>query len=162
MTIGTRTILRRNYTLPSGKQIVSDIIANSDVVIVLAITKDQKVVVIRHFRTGPSKILYELPAGKVDPGEDPDLAAPRELLEETGYTGQLTKAGTTFAGPSSTQIQHIYVCRDAHQIQTQNLSPFEFIELELWELADFRKWLLTGETAVLAAAYLAMDYADLL
>src|SRR5690349_3163193 len=53
---------------------------------ILAITKDQKVVLVRQYRHGVKEVLLELPGGVIEDGEDPLAGIQRELLEETGYT----------------------------------------------------------------------------
>jgi len=74
-----------------------------DCVGILAITLDQKIVMVRHFRPGPGKILLELPAGDVDKGEDPLLAATRELYEETGfYSEDVVLTGSSYRDAYST------------------------------------------------------------
>lgn len=54
---------------------------------VVAVTTDQRLVLVEQFRPGPRRVTLEFPAGLVDPGEDPVAAAARELEEETGYRG---------------------------------------------------------------------------
>ncbi|MGD9134201.1 MAG: NUDIX hydrolase, partial [Desulfobacterales bacterium] len=58
----------------------------SDWVLVLALTPQEKVVMVRQYRHGTEQVCLELPGGLVDPADDsPELSARRELLEETGY-----------------------------------------------------------------------------
>lgn len=52
---------------------------------VIAITKDNEVVISRQFRPGPEKVMEEIPGGGIDDGEEPEAGIMRELLEETGY-----------------------------------------------------------------------------
>ncbi len=52
---------------------------------IVPVTKEHEVVLVRQYRHGASKMTLEIPAGLVDPGEDPEHAALRECLEETGY-----------------------------------------------------------------------------
>ena len=52
--------------------------------VVVAVTKDQRLVLVRQYRHGAEKVLVELPAGAIEKEEDPQAAAARELLEETG------------------------------------------------------------------------------
>lgn len=64
------------------------VIENPDWVNVVALTKDYNVVLIEQFRHGIGEIITEIPGGMIDDGEEPETAARRELLEETGYTAE--------------------------------------------------------------------------
>ena len=82
-------LLRRRATSPtypdrSGEFVVLD---SPDWVNVVAITHDQRVVLIEQFRHGTEEVTLEIPGGTVDDGEDPLAAGLRELREETGYGG---------------------------------------------------------------------------
>lgn len=79
-------IFRLECFLPS-KKISHDFysIHLQDWINVFAVTEDDQVILVRQHRLGRDIVTQELPAGIVDPGEDPEQAATRELLEETGY-----------------------------------------------------------------------------
>jgi ADP-ribose pyrophosphatase len=64
------------------------VIENPDWVNVVAVTKDYDVVLIEQFRHGIGEAILEIPGGMIDKGEEPETAARRELLEETGYSAQ--------------------------------------------------------------------------
>jgi ADP-ribose pyrophosphatase len=75
---------------PSGKESVRDVIRHNGSVVILAVDnskskKDPWIVIERQFRHAANQFLWELPAGTLDPGEDPLVGAQRELEEETGY-----------------------------------------------------------------------------
>lgn len=75
-----------NCELPDGS--ISEMwrLDYDDEILVFAITKKQEVVLIRQYRHGIQKVIWELPGGSVDEGESPHEAAKRELMEETGFT----------------------------------------------------------------------------
>ena len=77
------------------------VINTRDWVNVLALTLDQKLVLVRQFRYGIDEFSLEIPGGMIDPGEDPVAAGLRELREETGFTGgQARLLGCVHANPA--------------------------------------------------------------
>ena len=94
---GTETTVKKNYIyqgkilnlrkddalLPDGRPCVREIIEHSGGACVLYV-KDEKVLLVKQFRYAYEESLYELPAGKLEKGEDPKVTALRELEEETG------------------------------------------------------------------------------
>ena len=86
---GFRKLVKKTFQLPDNRVVDFDIKQEGPVVCILALTKDNKIVLAKQFRPGPEKVLLELPGGSVDTGETPEEAAKREFLEETGYTGMI-------------------------------------------------------------------------
>jgi ADP-ribose pyrophosphatase len=82
---GFRRVVSRRYRMPSGEASDWDILDGGRTVAVVAVTEDDRVVMVCQFRPGPGKVLLELPGGNVDGGESVEAAAERELLEETGF-----------------------------------------------------------------------------
>lgn len=77
--------------LPNGGESTRELIFHKGAVAVLAVTADDKIILVKQYRKAIEKISYEIPAGKLEQGEAgaEQVAALRELEEETGYTGQL-------------------------------------------------------------------------
>jgi ADP-ribose pyrophosphatase len=73
-------------TRPDGTVIRRDVILHPGAVVILPVIDDEHVCLLRNHRFVVDETLWELPAGTLEPGEAPESAAPRELLEETGYT----------------------------------------------------------------------------
>lgn len=71
----------------SGREVTFSVLHAPDWVNVVAIDRQQQLVLLRQYRAGTDSITLEIPGGAVDPGEAPLAAAQRELAEETGYTG---------------------------------------------------------------------------
>jgi ADP-ribose pyrophosphatase len=90
---GYITVTTRRYSLPDGTEADWDIIGPAKSVAVLALTPTDEVVLARQFRPGPARVLDEMPGGLVDQGEEVLTAGARELLEETGFAGQIELAG---------------------------------------------------------------------
>ena len=81
--------LRRDMVIePGGVQVERDIVVHPGSVVVLPIFKDGRVLLIRQYRHSVGEFLWELVAGRKEPGETPLVAAKRELGEETGYTAK--------------------------------------------------------------------------
>ena len=82
-----RTIIEKTIELPNGvkKSFTTINPDDSGGAGCIAITKDNKVIVAKQFRPAQEKLMYEIPGGGIEPGEDPEVTAVRELTEETGY-----------------------------------------------------------------------------
>ena len=85
---------------------------------VVALTDSGKIVLVRQYRTALDRVTVEIPAGKLDPGEDPLECAKRELREETGFTPRRIRYLTTIASSCgfSDELIHLYPC-DAAQVR---------------------------------------------
>ena len=85
-------LVQDQVELPAGKGTAQrDLIFHNGAVCVLAVTPDNKIVLVKQYRKAIEKVSYEIPAGKLEVGEntDPEAAALRELEEEAAYTGKL-------------------------------------------------------------------------
>jgi ADP-ribose pyrophosphatase len=74
--------------LPDGKKSVREIVRHPGAVCVVPVTDENEVIMVRQFRYAFGEVLLEIPAGKLEPGEDPLKAALRELEEETGTVAE--------------------------------------------------------------------------
>ena len=82
------TVREDEVRLPDGKQARREYIEHPGAVIIIAELDDGQLVIERQYRYALRRHLIELPAGKIEPGEDPLLTAQREMLEETGYVAR--------------------------------------------------------------------------
>jgi ADP-ribose pyrophosphatase len=159
---GWRTIVGRRYRTPDGVEREFEIKIEDDTAVVFAVTADEQVVLVREFRPGPEESLLELPGGAVSPGEEPLEAARRELLEETGYAGDLRAVGAIVDCAYSTRRRHSFVATEARQVQEPSPHDGEFPEVVLMPLAAFRGHLRSGLLTDVPGGYLALDALNLL
>ena len=82
---GVQEVTRRSPR--TGRDGTYQVLRIADWANVVALTPDDRVVLVAQYRHGLDALTLEIPGGVLDPGEDPALAAARELVEETGYTG---------------------------------------------------------------------------
>ena len=101
-------------TYDSGNKGIREIALHDGGAVVLPLKDDGKIVMIKQFRYPFEKFMLELPAGKLDKGEDPLNCAYRELEEETGYkSDNFTKLGAICTTPGfCSEILHLYLARD--------------------------------------------------
>jgi ADP-ribose pyrophosphatase len=159
---GYRTVIGRTYRLPSGDEREFEIKLEGDTAVVLAVTPDDQVVLVREFRPGVEADLLELPGGGVDAGEEPLVAARRELLEETGYEAELVHVGTMVDCAYSTRLRHVFTGRHAQRVAAPRPEAGEAPGVELVSLGAFREHLRGGRLTDVGPGYLALDRLGLL
>jgi len=153
---------KQSFELPNKQIKEFEIHKGGEVVVILPITKDNQVVCVTQYRVGPKLTMTELPAGFVDQGESPLQAAQRELLEETGFSGEINFVQTVYPDSYSTIKRHVYVCQNAQKLKEPNLDDSEFLKVELLSAQKFRNHLKSGKLTHLESAYLAMDFLNFL
>ncbi len=117
-------------------------------VAVIAITTDDKIVLIKQYRHGIQEVATEIPAGVIDPDEnDPLVAARRELLEETGYgNGDWEFWMKTSPNPGThTNYCFVYLAKNVELLQGQELDRTEDILVELRSMEEVKEMLLNNE-----------------
>jgi ADP-ribose pyrophosphatase len=159
---GYRSVLGKRYVLPSGIEREFEIKLEGPTAVVLALTPEEDILLVREFRPGVEAVLRELPGGLVDEGEKPLEAARRELLEETGYAGDLEYVGPMVDCAYSTRIRHTFVARGCVKVGEPTPGEGESPELELVSLSEFRKHLRGGQLSDVGPGYLALDHLGLL
>lgn len=160
--VGRRRILRRSFRLPDGRVVDYHLKQEISPVCILALTEDDQVVLVRQFRPGPNQILEELPGGGMEAGETPEQAAARELLEETGYAGDLEPVGTSLMCAYSTGCRWNFVARRCRHVAEPEPDENEFLEVVLMTLDEFRAHLRSGQLTDVTTGYLGLDYLGLL
>ncbi len=98
----------------SGNKSVRETAVHNGGAVIVAVTKEKKIIFVKQFRYPLKKTLLELPAGKLNKDEDPIVCAERELKEETGYDAEnFIKLGAICTTPGfCTEILHIFLAED--------------------------------------------------
>ena len=125
-------VKKDTVSLPNGKLAPRELIRHPGAVCVVPLTADGKVLIERQFRYPVNEILTEIPAGKLDgKGEDPELAARRELLEETGAQAkELIYMGKFYPTCAySDEVIHMYLAKGLTFGQ-RKLDEDEFLNVE--------------------------------
>ncbi|WP_026906616.1 NUDIX hydrolase [Paucisalibacillus globulus] len=121
-----------NVLLPNGQEAKREIIKHPGAVAIIPITKDKKIVFVEQYRKPLEKSIIEIPAGKLEPGEEPEKTALRELEEETGYTTKsLTKVTSFYTSPGfADELMHIYLTNELEKLDMPPaLDEDEFVEI---------------------------------
>ena len=124
---------------------------SNDIVIIFAITKNNKVPLVRQYKHGAQEILLELPAGYMDDNEDPLASAKRELLEETGFeSAKWKQLAFYYKNPTKSRGSNIYIflAKEAKQTNKQNLDITEDIEIQITEFEKVKAMALSNEIKV--------------
>lgn len=124
-------------SLPNGETALREVVKHNGAVAVCAVTPEGKVILVKQFRKPLEHTLVEIPAGKLEPGEDRVSAAMRELEEETGYRARsLQHIGDVYGTPGfSNELISIYFTDDIEKGE-MNLDEDEFVEPILYSLSD--------------------------
>ncbi len=131
--------------LPNGNTSTREIVKHPGAVAVIPITSDNKIVMVEQYRKPMEKVLVEIPAGKLEKGEDPAYTAARELEEETGYESQSLEWLISFyTSPGfADEIVHLYVAKGLTKKENAaSLDEDEFVnvlEVTLEEAIEFVK-----------------------
>jgi ADP-ribose pyrophosphatase len=102
---------------PDGFEIQRAVVRHSGSAVMMAIDKRRRVLLVRQYRLPARRYLWELPAGRLDPGETPLRAARRELKEETGCTARRwSKLVSYYASPGFlAEEMHIFLAEDLRE-----------------------------------------------
>ena len=132
--------------LPNGNTSTREVVDHVDGVAVLALDDRNNVLTVTQYRYVFGKTLLELPAGKLDPGEDPLTGALRELKEETGAVPDVfLPLGRIIPAPGCYgEVLHLFLARGL-RMEDQHLDPDEFLNVERIPCEEMVHRCLTGE-----------------
>lgn len=140
------TVCRDEVELSTGKKSFREVVHHSGGVVILALKDDNTVLMVKQFRYPLKQELLELPAGKLEKGESPDLAAKRELEEETGYRAQNWKSlGYIFTSAGySTEKLYLYLASELEYVG-EHPDDGEILKTLEFNINDIYKMINTGE-----------------
>ena len=145
--------------LPNGHTAYREVVEHNGGVAVLALDDGNNVLLVTQYRYVFGRNMLEIPAGKLDPGEDPAVGALRELREETGAVpGEFLPLGCILPSPGCySEVLHLFFARNLH-FEKQALDPDEFLNVERIPFDELLRRCMAGEikdaktvTAVLKA-----------
>ena len=148
--------------LPDGTTAMREVVGHPGGVCVSALTEDNELLFVRQFRYPYKEVLLELPAGKLEKGQNPLENGKRELLEETGAIGkEYMTLGQVYPTPGYCgEIIHLYFCK-IDRFEQQRLDEGEFLEVKKAPLKELVEDVMAGkipdaktQTAILKAARL--------
>ncbi len=148
-TLFTGKIVRLEYDevrLPNGKMATREVIRHRGAVAVVALTDDGEILLERQYRYPHAEVLWEIPAGKLEAGEDPAEAVKRELQEETGAVAkEWLSLGMFYPSPAILDEKiRLYLARGL-TFGKRHLDEDEFLAVERVPLARAVEMILRGE-----------------
>ncbi len=134
------------HCLPDGRLADFEMVRHPGGAAVLPLLSDGRVVLIRQYRPAGGGMVWEIPAGRLEPGESPENCVLRELQEEIGYrAGRIEKLGEMLTAVGfCDEVVHLYVARDLTPVE-RALEPDEYIEVVPVCLAEALRMLARGE-----------------
>lgn len=139
-------VRRDKAELVNGNVVGREVVEHPGGVTVIPVEPDGTVWCVRQFRYPFGREMLEVPAGKLERGEDPFDCAVRELSEETGLTAdEFVYLGPCCTSPGfSTEVLHIYLALGLHQ-GDMHLDPDEFLNVEKYGLEELTDRVMSGE-----------------
>ena len=139
-------VLKEVVELPEGKTTTRDIVKHNGGVSVIAKTEDGKIPLVGQFRKGIERVSLEIPAGKLENGEDIEECGRRELREETGYNAKKLTLLSSFSPTPAycSEIIYVYEAEDLTYIG-QDLDENEYLNVEFYTLDEIYDKIQSGE-----------------
>lgn len=132
------------------------VLSMKDWAVIVPVTKDGRLLLVRQFRVATGDITYEFPGGALETGEEADYGAMRELEEETGHRGKMTLLSKMRPNPAfMDNFCYAYLAEDCEKVAELKLDPFEDIEPEAVAFEEFEQMIKDGRVvhSITLAAY---------
>jgi len=159
------TLREDTVCLENGETASREVVEHVDSVGIIALDGAGNLLLVDQFRLPAGKTLLEIPAGCVEPGEEPEATVIRELREETGYSpGSVERLGGFYLAPGyATEYMHIFVARELaySPLVAEDTAEIELVRKPLCEVV---KLILSGriqdcKSIAAVLMYLQSDYA---
>lgn len=140
-------VTRDTAELEDGKEVQRDVVHHSGGVCVVPLTEKGTVLMVKQFRYPMQQVTLEIPAGKLEAGEDPADCGRRELREEAGRTCEkYTPLGKLFPTPAyDTEVIHMYLAQELSAPEAQDLDDGEFLDVTELPLEQAVQMVMDGE-----------------
>jgi len=135
-----------DVVLPNGQTSMREIVRHPGAVAVVPLDAEKNVLMVRQFRMAAGKVMLEIPAGTLKPGEDPALCADRELQEEIGHrAANMEPLGAFYVAPGYT-TERIFLFLATGLVEARlPMDEDEFIEVEHVPLTEAVRLVTSGE-----------------
>ncbi len=162
-TLARRTLLSRppwlevgdeRVALPDGREVDGFLwIRTRDFAAMVAITEGNDVILVRSYKHGPRTVSLAVPAGYIEPAEEPLAAAKRELREETGYASDEWASLGSYVvdGNYGVGTEHIFLARAARKVSEPASGDLEEMEIVIVPLAEISEYVRRGEVVQLSS-----------
>lgn len=140
------TIIHDTVELENGNEAIRDVLLHHGGVCVIPVTAENEIFLVKQFRYPFRMITREVPAGKLEKGEDHAECGRRELLEETGCTcDEYIYMGEMLPTPAyNSEVTHMYLAKGLH-FEKQQLDPDEFLDVEKLPLSEAVQLVMDGK-----------------
>jgi ADP-ribose pyrophosphatase len=141
-------VFRDRVRMPNNREVTVDVVRHARSVVLLPVPQPGHVILIRQYRYAVNRWLWELPAGSVDEGEEPEAAAKRECHEEIGQVPEtIVRLGSLFPTPGYCDEEMIFfrLSSLAEPTEAAELDEDEQIEPRTFTIADAREMIRRGE-----------------
>ena len=139
-------VVRDTVELENGDVVTREVVHHGGAVCIIPVTDDGKIVIEHQYRYAVEKVMLEIPAGKLEPGEDPAVCAARELEEETGYKAEkLIFVGEFYASPAILNEKITMYIALGLTKGSDHLDEDEFLEVSLMDIDELLGMCMSGE-----------------
>jgi len=141
-------LYKETVRLPNGETATREVVKHAGAVAIVPIDAEDNVLMVRQYRLPTRRVLLEIPAGTLEPNEDPLVCAARELQEETGYKpGLLEPLGGIYTAPGYTsEFIHLFLATDLTESRLA-VDDDEFLELTRIPFKETLRLIDSGEIA---------------